>query len=105
MKSLGWKRYQRWPNILGCSTHLQILILRFKCNILIELYEFKVLGKEIKLSDLLNNVLSNSNRFPVLVKLLSIISVLLVSTASCERGFSEINLIKNKLCQHLEQTV
>jgi hypothetical protein len=74
-------------------------------NILNEWYEFKVLGNRMKFSDLLNNVLSKSNRFPVTGKLLSTIPPLSVSTASWEIQFNKMNLIKTNSVQHWEHTV
>ncbi|XP_040177111.1 zinc finger protein 862-like [Rana temporaria] len=68
-----------------------------------EWYEFKVLGKGKKLCELLDLSLSNTDRFPVLGNLLSIVSVLPVSTACCERGFSLMNLVKNKFRSLMQQ--
>jgi hypothetical protein len=59
-------------------------------------YEFKFLGKRKKLTELLELALSNNERFPVLGQL-SIVCVLPVSSMCCERGFSLMNLVKNKL--------
>lgn len=67
-----------------------------------EWYEFKVLGKGLKLSELLDRVLYSNERFPLLSKLLSIVAVLPVSTASCERGFSTMNFVKNKYRTSME---
>jgi hypothetical protein len=36
-------------------------------------------------------------QFPILGKLLSIVTTIPVSTSSCERGFGTINVIKHKL--------
>jgi hypothetical protein len=41
--------------------------------------------------------LSNKDRFPFLSKLLEIVAVLQASTSSCERGFSQMYVIKGKL--------
>ncbi|KAJ8890975.1 hypothetical protein PR048_010484 [Dryococelus australis] len=65
-------------------------------------YEFKECAKGWTLTDLLGKAMSNGDRFPVLLKLLKVASVLPVSTASCERGFSQMNLVKNKLRSSLE---
>jgi hypothetical protein len=61
-----------------------------------EWYEFKFLGKGKKLTELLELALSNNERFPVLGLLLSIVCVHSVPTVCCERGFSLLNLVKNK---------
>jgi hypothetical protein len=50
------------------------------CN---ERYEFKVLGRGKKLNEHLGLALANDKRFPILRKLLSIVSELLVSTVCC----------------------
>lgn len=62
-----------------------------------EWYEFKVLGKGLPLNDLLERSLTLKDRFPMLGDLLSIVATIPVSTASCERGFSSMNLMKHKL--------
>jgi hypothetical protein len=62
-----------------------------------EWYEFKFLGKGKKLTEVLELELSNNERFPVLGQLLLIVCVLPVSTVCCERGFSLLNLVKNKI--------
>lgn len=67
-----------------------------------EWYEFKICAKGLSSIDLLGKAMSHGERFPVLLKLLKIASVLPVSTASCERGFSQMNLIKNKFRSCLE---
>ncbi|MEE6465802.1 hypothetical protein FKM82_006702 [Ascaphus truei] len=64
--------------------------------ILSEWYEVKVLCKHLKLEDILKSTQSQKDRFPLFIKLLSIIAVLPTSTASCERGFSVMNSIKSK---------
>jgi hypothetical protein len=72
-------------------------------NIMGEWYEFKVIGQKLTLLDLLHKVVSMSDTFPLLSKLLSIVEVLPMSTASCEQGFSVMNMVKNKLGQHCRQ--
>jgi hypothetical protein len=62
-----------------------------------EWYEFKVVGKHLKIQDLLERTMSNKDRFPFLSKLLEIVAVLPASTSSCERGFSQMYVIKGKL--------
>jgi hypothetical protein len=61
-----------------------------------EWYEFKFFGKEKKLTEVMELALSNNERFPVLGQLLSTVCLLPVSTVCCERGFSLMNLVKNK---------
>ncbi|KAJ8874495.1 hypothetical protein PR048_025355 [Dryococelus australis] len=46
--------------------------------------------------------MSNGYKFLALLKLLRVASVLPVSTASCERGCSQMNLVKNKFRSSLE---
>lgn len=67
-----------------------------------EWYEFKVFGQKLPLQDLLDKVVSMCDRFPNLSKLLGVIAVLPTSTASCERGFSTMNLIKDKFRSMLQ---
>ena len=53
--------------------------------------------------DLLGKAVNHhGGRFPDLLKLLKIASILPVSTVSCERGFSQMNLIKNTFRSCLE---
>lgn len=66
-------------------------------DLLSEWYEFKVLGKGLPLNELLEKSLTLKGRFPILGNLLSIVATIPVSTASCERGFSTMNVIKHKL--------
>jgi hypothetical protein len=66
-------------------------------NLTKECCEFKVVRKHLKIQDLLERTISNKNRFPLLLKLLEIVALLPASTSSCERGFSQMNLIKGKL--------
>lgn len=68
-----------------------------------EWYEFKVLGRGKHLYELLE--LASSDRFPILGQLLSIVCILPVSTASCERGFSQMNLIKDRFRSSLETDI
>jgi hypothetical protein len=56
-----------------------ILIKQVLCN---EWYEFKALGEGKKLNERLDLALANDRRFPVIGKLLSVVSVLRVSTVS-----------------------
>ncbi|XP_073524940.1 zinc finger protein 862-like [Phyllobates terribilis] len=72
-------------------------------SLLNEWYEFKVLGKGKKLCELLDLALSNTERFPVLGNLLSIVAVLPVSTSCCERGFSLMNMVKNKFRSRMQE--
>jgi hypothetical protein len=58
-------------------------------------YEFKVTGQKLRLLDLLGKVVSMSDRFPLLGKLLSNVALLLTCRASCERRFSVTNVLKN----------
>ncbi|KAJ8879543.1 hypothetical protein PR048_020151 [Dryococelus australis] len=67
-----------------------------------EWYEFKVCAKGLLSPDLLGKAMANGDRFPVFLKLLKVASVLQVSTASCERGFNQMTLVKNKLSSSLE---
>ncbi|KAJ8893357.1 hypothetical protein PR048_005948 [Dryococelus australis] len=67
-----------------------------------EWYKFKVCAKGLSSTDLLGKTMSNGDRLPVLLKLLKVASVLPVSTANCERGFRQMNLVKNKLRSSLE---
>lgn len=63
-------------------------------RLIFEWYEVKVLGKNLKTAELLEKIIIWKDRFPLFSKLFAIISVLPTSTASCERGFSQMNLIK-----------
>ncbi|XP_073532536.1 zinc finger protein 862-like [Phyllobates terribilis] len=72
-------------------------------SLLNEWYEFKVLGKGKKLCELLDLALSNTERFPVLGNLLSIVAVLPVSTSCCERGFSLMNMVKNQFRSRMQE--
>lgn len=67
-----------------------------------EWYEFKVFGQKLPLHDLFDKAISMNDRFPLLSKLITIIAVLPTSTASCERGFSIMNLLKNKFRSSLQ---
>lgn len=62
-------------------------------NIFDEWYEFKVLEKGLKHCELLNDVLSDSESFTVLEKLLSIVSIL--SVCIVKEASSFLNLIKS----------
>jgi hypothetical protein len=53
--------------------------------------KFKVLNKKLFLLDMPDRVISMSDRFPLLRKLLSIVAVPPTSTASCGRGFKVAN--------------
>jgi hypothetical protein len=55
-------------------------------------------SKHLKIQDLLERTISNKDRFPFLSKLLEIVAILPASTSSCERGFSQMNLIKGHQC-------
>ncbi|MEE6467962.1 hypothetical protein FKM82_008120 [Ascaphus truei] len=70
--------------------------------IISEWYEIKVLCKHLKLEDILKSTQFHKDRFPLFVKLLSIIAVLPTSTASCERGFSVMNSIKSQKMSKLQ---
>jgi hypothetical protein len=58
-------------------------------------YEFKVIVQKLPLLDLLDEVSSVNDCFPLLSKLFSIVAVLVKSPASCERGFSVTYTVKN----------
>lgn len=64
-------------------------------NIFDEWNGFKALEKGLEHCELVNDVLSNSESFTVLEKLLSIVSMLPVFIVCCERGFIFLNLIKS----------
>jgi hypothetical protein len=61
-------------------------------------------GKEKKLSQLLDLTLANSERLPVLEKLLSALSVLVHSTVHSERGFSVMNLVNNNFSSSMQES-
>jgi hypothetical protein len=50
----------------------------------------------------LDKVVSISDRFPFLTNLLSTPAILLTSRASCERSFSVVDMVKNKLRPSLQ---
>jgi hypothetical protein len=58
-------------------------------------YEFKVTRQKLRLLELLGKVVSLSDRFPFLRKLLGNVAVLQTSTATGERRFSVTNIVKN----------
>lgn len=72
-------------------------------HIVEEWYEFKVLGKNLTIMSLLERYFSLMDRFPYLANLLAIVVTLPISRSSCERGFSTMNIIKNKLRSNLKQ--
>jgi hypothetical protein len=68
-------------------------------------YEFTVLGKGKKQNELLVLALANDKLFPILGKLLSVVSVLPVSIVCCEIGFSQMNLVKNNFRSSLQSRI
>jgi hypothetical protein len=48
----------------------------------------------MKCNELLNKVLTNGDRLPLLVKFIPKVSVIPTSTVACECGFSKLNVIK-----------
>jgi hypothetical protein len=85
-----WKSWSRANKIVG-ATFSRITCspsMNFEnntCTILNEWYEFKVLGKGMKCND----------RFSLLGKFISIVSVIPASTVACEWGLGKTNVIKN----------
>ncbi|XP_078238927.1 zinc finger protein 862-like [Pogona vitticeps] len=69
-----------------------------------EWHEFKICAKTLSSVGLMGKVMKHhGGRFPVLLQLLKIASVLPVSAASCERGYSQMmSLMKNKFRSCLE---
>jgi hypothetical protein len=65
-------------------------------NMMGEWQEFEVIGQKLHLLDLLDKAVSMSDRFPLLSKLFSAAAVLPMPTASYERGFSVVNMVKKK---------
>jgi hypothetical protein len=59
-------------------------------------------AQDLCLKALLAEAVSHSDNFPDLAKLLRIVTVLLASTSSCERGFSQMALIKHQFRSSLE---
>lgn len=67
-----------------------------------EWLDIKAVGKNFTIEQFLEKTQTMQDRFPYFNKLVEIIAVTPVSTVSCERGFSHMNVIKNKLRSRLE---
>jgi hypothetical protein len=66
-----------------------------KCTTCNEWYEFKVLWKGTKCKKLLNEVVTNRDKFPLSGKLISIVSVIPAPTVALKQGFSKMSVNKN----------
>lgn len=68
-----------------------------------ELYEFKVLIKNLAINSLFERHLSIKDLFSYLANLLVSVLTLLVSIFSCEISFSQMNINKTKLRSNLKE--
>jgi hypothetical protein len=65
-------------------------------KILKKWYKVKAVCQRVNLGDLLNCVLSLEKTLSFLKKFMSVVGFLPTSPASCERGFSEMNSMKEQ---------
>ncbi|XP_067126966.1 zinc finger protein 862-like [Centruroides vittatus] len=83
---------------LGChfNSILSIDSAETVNNLLLnEWREFKMVGQNLRFDDLVDRIRSQSERFPFLSKLLSIVAILPTASITCKRGWSEIKSIQS----------
>jgi hypothetical protein len=96
-------KYEHWFNIQLSTSNVNNECKQALSN---KWFAFKVLGRGKKLNELFGLPLANDERFPILGKaVLHSVCVLPVPTVCCERGFSQMNLVKSNFRSSLQTKV